>query len=75
MNLCEKVAFIALKDKKELSSRDQNKRTATKENETGGLTVRNIGVVIFVYCKCPLSAIDDLYEACQYDLAGSQYRA
>ena len=48
MNLCEKVAFIALKDKKELSSRDQNKRTATNENETGGLTVRNIGVVIFV---------------------------
>ena len=59
MNLCEKVAFLDLKDKKELSSRDQNKRTATNENETGGLTVRNIGVVIFVYCKCPLSAIDD----------------
>ena len=65
MNLCEKVAFIALKDKKELSSRDQNKRTATKENETGGLTLRKIGVVVFAFYECPLSAIGDYPEASQ----------
>ena len=59
MNLCEKVAFIALKDTKELSTRYYNKQTTTKENETGGFTERNIGVVIFAYCKCPLSDIDD----------------
>ena len=40
VNLCEKVAFIALNDTKELSTRDQNKQTATKEKYTGGVTLQ-----------------------------------
>ena len=65
VNLCEKVAFIALKDTKELSSRDKNKQTATKEKQTGGLTLRKIGVVVFAYYECPLSAIGDYHKASQ----------
>ena len=50
MNLCEKVAFIALKDTKELSSRDKNKQSVTKEKPLQGgvgegLQIRRISVI------------------------------
>ena len=36
-----------------------------QDKPTGGLTLRKIGVVVFAYYECPLSAIGDYPEASQ----------